>query len=71
MTTEIFSPMPGKIIEVLVSKGDKVIDGQELMIVEAMKMENPICATSDGIVKKIAAGLDDQVEEEQLLFEIE
>ena len=40
MTTEIFSPMPGKIIEVLVSEGDAVIAGQELMIIEAMKMED-------------------------------
>lgn len=47
------APMPGKIVKVLVAEGDSVKAGQLVVILEAMKMENEIFATSDGIVKKI------------------
>lgn len=49
----IFSPMPGKIVKILVGEGDKVRKNQGLVIVEAMKMENEIRSPSAGIVKKI------------------
>jgi acetyl-CoA carboxylase biotin carboxylase subunit len=50
---KIISPMPGKVIQIKVGKGDKVIRGQTLLIVEAMKMENYITAPSDGVVEEI------------------
>ncbi len=71
MSTQILSPMPGKIIELLVKEGDTVLDGQELLVLEAMKMENPICASCDGTIKKLAIALDDQVATKQLLLAIE
>ncbi|MBA7513467.1 hypothetical protein ES705_05483 [subsurface metagenome] len=46
-------PMPGLIIEVSVKQGDTVKQGQGLLIVEAMKMQNEMNAPRDGIVKKI------------------
>jgi biotin carboxyl carrier protein len=49
----ISSPMPGKIVKILVREGDKVKKGQGLVIVEAMKMENEIRSPGAGIVKKI------------------
>jgi len=49
----ISSPMPGKIVKILVGEGDKVRKNQGLVIVEAMKMENEIRSPSAGIVKKI------------------
>jgi biotin carboxyl carrier protein len=49
----ISSPMPGKIVKILVREGDKVRKGQGLVIVEAMKMENEIRSPGAGIVKKI------------------
>lgn len=49
----ISSPMPGKVVKILVGKGDKVKKGQGLVIVEAMKMENEIRSPGAGIVKKI------------------
>ena len=42
MSTEILAPMPGTIFQVHVKPGDDVIEGQELLVLEAMKMENPI-----------------------------
>lgn len=49
----IASPMPGKVVKILVGEGDKVEKGQGLVIVEAMKMENEIRSPSAGVVKKI------------------
>ena len=42
MSTKILAPMPGTIINILVSEGDDVLDYQEVLMLEAMKMENPI-----------------------------
>jgi len=50
---ELKSPMPGKIVTLLVKEGDEVKSGQALLILEAMKMENALQALSDGKVEKI------------------
>lgn len=50
---ELKSPMPGKIVAVLVKEGDEVKPGQPLLILEAMKMENALQAISEGRVEKI------------------
>ena len=57
MSIEIVSPMPGKIIEIMVEVGDVVEEDQELMILEAMKMENVIPATGSGTVKEIKVAI--------------
>lgn len=49
------SPMPGKIVKVLVSEGEAVSEGQTLLIMEAMKMQNELKAGADGVIVKIAA----------------
>ncbi|WP_299982027.1 biotin/lipoyl-containing protein [Desulfobacula sp.] len=71
MSTEILSPMPGTISQVHVKEGDDVIEGQELLILEAMKMENPIVSTAEGKVKQIAVKVDDKVATKQLLLVVE
>ena len=71
MSTEILAPMPGTIIEVQVSLGDQVVEGQELLVLEAMKMENPIVATADGKVKEINVKVDDKVATKQVMMIIE
>ncbi|MEA2013835.1 MAG: acetyl-CoA carboxylase biotin carboxyl carrier protein subunit [Thermodesulfobacteriota bacterium] len=68
---EILAPMPGNIIEILVNVGDEVKEDDELLILEAMKMENPICAQSDGTVKEIKVKEKDVVETDQILVVIE
>lgn len=50
------SPMPGKIISLAVNVGDKVYAGQELAVVEAMKMQNVLRAARDGVVASIPPG---------------
>ena len=49
----VVSPMPGGILELRVSEGQQVSAGDVVLILEAMKMENEIVATSSGVVKKI------------------
>jgi biotin carboxyl carrier protein len=71
MSVEIVSPMPGTIIEVLVKTGDKVNADDELIILESMKMENPICAESDGTVTEVKVKEQDKVQANQVLLIID
>ena len=52
-TSEIKTAMPGKVVRILVEKGDEVKIGDGVIIVEAMKMQNEMKAPKDGIVKEI------------------
>ena len=58
---ELKSPMPGKVIRVLVEVGDQVHAGQGLVVVEAMKMQNEMKASRDGVVTRVAAKGGDTV----------
>ena len=67
----IFPPMPGKILKILVSEGEKVKKKQSLVIVEAMKMEHEIKSALDGVVKKINFKEDQMVDTEDPIMELE
>jgi propionyl-CoA carboxylase alpha chain len=67
----IVAPMPGKVIEVRVAVGDRVTSGQILILLEAMKMEHPMRATTDGSIVEIRVEAGEQVENEALLLVIE
>ncbi|MHB8830116.1 MAG: biotin/lipoyl-containing protein [Syntrophales bacterium] len=71
MSEDVKAPMPGKILEVLVNAGDKVNEDDELIILEAMKMENPIYAPVGGTVKEIKVKAGDSVDTDQLMMVIE
>lgn len=71
MSVEVLAPMPGKILEVLVKVGDKVSEDDELVILEAMKMENPVYSTADGVVKEIRVKKDETVDSDQILVVLE
>ena len=65
------SPVAGKVTQVLVAPGDAVQNGQQLVCVEAMKMEMWLCAESAGTVKAVYAKAGDQVESGAVLVELE
>ncbi|MCF7810608.1 biotin/lipoyl-binding protein [bacterium] len=67
----IKAPMPGLIVKINVKQGDTVKSGQNLVVIEAMKMQNAIQATIDGLVKSIAVKEGDSVLERQELVVIE
>lgn len=71
MAIDVRAPMPGNIIEILVDEGYSVRQDDELLILEAMKMENPIYAPSDGVIKTIHVKKKDSVESDQLLMTLE
>jgi len=71
MATEILAPMPGTIIKVLVKEGDEVLEYQEVVILEAMKMENAIPTPEAGKVKEIKVKKDDKVSTNQVLMVVE
>ncbi|MCG2462164.1 acetyl-CoA carboxylase biotin carboxyl carrier protein subunit [Flavobacteriaceae bacterium F89] len=65
------APMPGLIIDILVMEGQNITDGTPLVVLSAMKMENIILATGDGIIKSIKVNKEDSVEKGQLIIEFE
>ncbi|UCE52474.1 MAG: acetyl-CoA carboxylase biotin carboxyl carrier protein subunit [Desulfobacterales bacterium] len=71
MRTEVVAPMPGTIIDILVNEGDEVLEYQEVIILEAMKMENAIPTPEAGIVKEIKVKVDDKVSTNQVLMVLE
>ncbi len=64
------SPMPGKVVKIMVKKGDEVDKGQGLVIVEAMKMENEIKSPVKGTVDKVNFKAGDLVDAAQPIVEI-
>jgi biotin carboxyl carrier protein len=69
--TIIASPLSGRVISILVRPGDQVSAGQEVCVVEAMKMEQSIRAHRDGVVKEIAVQPMDTVRTNDPLIELE
>jgi glutaconyl-CoA/methylmalonyl-CoA decarboxylase subunit gamma len=67
---EIQAPMPGKILKINVSEGDSINEGDTVLILEAMKMENEIVANTSGKVKKISVSVNDMVETDDTLMVI-
>ena len=63
--------MPGRIVKLLVKPGAKIKKGQDLLVVEAMKMENKVISPFDGTVKEIFFSEGDQIEANVPLMEIE
>ncbi|MBS1636270.1 MAG: biotin/lipoyl-binding protein [Bacteroidetes bacterium] len=66
---DIKAPMPGMVLNVLVSEGQEVKKGDALIVLEAMKMENILKSPSDGIIRKIAAKKGNAVEKNELLIQ--
>ncbi|MDW7674184.1 MAG: biotin/lipoyl-containing protein [Bacillota bacterium] len=67
----LVAPIDGRIVEVFVSVGDKVEIDDEMLILEALKMENPICTDKCGQVVEVRVKKGDEVKEDQILVIIE
>ena len=68
---QITAPMPGSIMDIMVKEGEEVQEGQALLILEAMKMENLIKAPTSATIKKINIQKGDSVEKNATLIEFE
>lgn len=71
VSKNIKAPMPGKVLEVLAKVGDKILKGDNVLILEAMKMENVIKAEMDCTIKKIHIAKLENVEKNQILIELD
>jgi biotin carboxyl carrier protein len=71
VVNDIKAPMPGLILDVNIAEGDEVKEGDYLLVLEAMKMENTLTAPRDGVVKAISVKKGQTVEKNQLLIEME
>ncbi|MEQ8691849.1 MAG: biotin/lipoyl-containing protein, partial [Pseudomonadales bacterium] len=65
----LLSPMPGLLVRLSVAEGDEVKAGEELAVVEAMKMENSLRAESDGVVSKLLVEQGDSLTVDQPILE--
>jgi len=70
-TNFLMSPMPGKIISIDVNVGDSVTAGQQLAVMEAMKMQNALRAESDSVIKSIEVKPGDNVSVDAVIIEFE
>lgn len=68
---EIKAPMPGLVLEIAVSEGQEVHEGDKILILVAMKMENIIMVSADATIKRIAVSAGEAVEKGQILVELD
>jgi propionyl-CoA carboxylase alpha chain len=65
----VLSPMPGLLVDVAVQPGQKVQAGERVAVIEAMKMENVLFATQDGVVKSVLANKGESLTVDQIIVE--
>ena len=65
------APMPGQVVAVRVAKGDRVTAGQQLLALEAMKMEHAVLAPADGVLAELRVTTGSQVDAGDVLAVIE
>lgn len=70
-TQDIPAPMTGTVLEILVNVGDRVNEGEELVIIESMKMEIPVESPVTGTVAEVVAAVAAPIEEGSLLLRLE
>ncbi len=68
---ELKAPMPGQVLEISVAEGQEVAEGEKILILVAMKMENSIMIHSKGVIKRIAVTTGQAVDKGQVLVELE
>jgi pyruvate carboxylase len=67
---QIGAPIPGLIVSINVSVGQKVVKGDKLLVMEAMKMQTTVYASADGIVDALHASVGETVESKDLLVKL-
>ncbi|MDP3923632.1 MAG: acetyl/propionyl/methylcrotonyl-CoA carboxylase subunit alpha [Hydrogenophaga sp.] len=71
MSKYVLSPMPGLLVDVAVQVGQKVQAGERVAVIEAMKMENVLFASADGVVAKVLAAKGESLTVDQPIVEFE
>jgi propionyl-CoA carboxylase alpha chain len=71
MSRFLLSPMPGLLVDVTVTAGQKVLAGEKLAVIEAMKMENILLASQDAVVAEVKAAKGDSLAVDQIIIRFE
>ena len=71
MSRYVLSPMPGRVVTIAVQPGDLVKAGEELVVVDAMKMENVLCAERDCKISDVQVVVGDNLSVNQVIIELE
>ena len=66
--TDVRAIIPGRVVAVSIARGDAVVAGQQLLVVEAMKMQNELRAPRDGVIEQLAVGTGSTIEVGDLLL---
>jgi biotin carboxyl carrier protein len=69
--SKLKAPMPGKVLDILIKKGQAVAKGDGLLILEAMKMENLLKAEQDGTIKSVNVSVGEVVEKNNILIDFD
>jgi len=67
MAQKIVAPLDGKVFQLNIKAGDKVEEDEEILVIEAMKMETPIFTPCDGIIREVRIKEGDEVTENDVL----
>lgn len=67
MAEELYAPMVGKVIKVLLKAGDEVEEDEPVLVLEALKMEMPVVSPVDGTIEKICVEAGQEVDSDTLL----
>jgi acetyl/propionyl-CoA carboxylase alpha subunit len=71
LSKEVKAPMPGLVLQVHITEGQQVKEGDKLLVLVAMKMENSILVHTDAVIKHVAVRANQSVDKGQLLVELE
>lgn len=67
--SDLKAPMPGLVLDILVKEGDEILKGDNLVVLEAMKMENILKATADARIAKVIARKGDKLEKGSVIIQ--
>ena len=67
MTHEIVAPLDGKVFQLKINPGDTVEEDEEILVIEAMKMETPVFVPCDGTIREVRIKEGDEVAEDDIL----
>ena len=67
MATEVYAPLPGKVVKFLVEEGAKVEEDEPILEIEALKMKMPVVAPCDGVVTKCCVKPGQEIERDTVL----
>jgi len=71
MIHEILAPLDGKVFQIHIKAGDQGEEDEEILVIEAMKMETPLFAPCDGTVREVSVKDEDEVAENDVLAVID